>query len=719
MTTTSNESSAKKPAAKKSLATKSTAKKAPAKASAATASAAKAPIKKAVATKAAVAKAPAKKVAAKAAPATTATTKRVAAKKMAAAKATTKQPVVTSPILRGGPMEPEPPVARFKAPRGEISPDRSATWLKRAYPLVKAHGWLLGPALALSFVALVLTIQVPTLLNDAIAKSLIAKTTPLSHYVWLISILTVITFIAGYYSRMMTFKTAFRLEFDLRNKIYEHLSKMSFGFFDTAQTGQLISRANSDIRSVQGYLTFGPSILVQCAGGVVAFFYMLRLSVPLAFLSMLTTPLVYFAGVRMRSVMFPVSWLIQARLADVATIVDENINGVRVVKSFAAESHELKELTKASDRLSWAYIKDADLRGRYSPWMIIMPSLGMVILLLAGGYLVIHGHIGIGVILADTAYVFMLQGPFQMIGMLIMMGQRAKASAERIYEILDTPADLVDAPDAKVMTECHGEVVFDNVSFAYPSTGPGGPEILSNFTLRMHPGETVAIVGATGCGKSTVARLLPRFYDVTGGSITIDGVDVRETTLTSLRHQIGIVVDEPFLFSDSIRDNITFGRPDATEEEVVAAAKAAGADGFIRHLENGYDTVVGERGYTISGGQRQRVAIARALLLNPPILVLDDATSAVDVKTELRIHDALEELMHSRTTLIIAHRLSTISLADRVVLMDEGRIVADGTHNELMESSPLYLEILAQTIAVDDAGDLADDDEDDETEEVV
>ena len=598
------------------------------------------------------------------------------------------------------PEPPSPGPSRYAAPKAQIGDDQSATWLRRALPIVKAHSLMLGTALVLSFVGLILMVQIPKLLNDAFAKSLIARTTPLSHYVWWIAILTVVSFVTGYYARVLLFKSAFRIEFDLRNLIFEHLSKMSFGFYDTAQTGQLISRANSDIRSVQMYLTFGPSIIVQCMIGVVAFGYMLTLSVPLALLSIAVTPLVYVSGMRMRAQMFPVSWLIQARMADLATIVDENINGVRVVKSFAAEPHELKELTKASDKLSWAYIKDADLRGRYSPWMIVMPSLAMVILLLFGGYFVIHGSIQYGVILADSAYIFMIQAPFQMVGMLIMMGQRSKASSQRIYEILDTPAEIVDAPDAVAIVECHGEVHFDNVSFAY---APGAPEILSNFTLHMHAGETVAIVGRTGCGKSTVARLLPRFYDVTAGSIAIDGVDVQHSTLASLRHHIGIVVDEPFLFSASIRDNIAYGRPDASDEEVIAAAKAAGADGFIRHLEYGYDTVVGERGYTISGGQRQRVAIARALLVNPPILVLDDATSAVDVKTEMRIHEALEELMRDRTTLIIAHRLSTISLADRVVLMEDGRIVADGTHLELMETSPLYVEILHQTIAVDDA----------------
>jgi ATP-binding cassette subfamily B protein len=291
-----------------------------------------------------------------------------------------------------------------------------------------------------------------------------------------------------------------------------------------------------------------------------------------------------------------------------------------------------------------------------------------------------------------------------MLGMLIMMGQRASASAERIYEILDEQATIVDRPGATDLVDCRGDVRFEDVSFAYASDSlmaaeakqGGNPNVLSDLNLHLSPGDTVALVGRTGSGKSTVARVLARFYDATEGTVRVDGHDVRDLTLTSLRANIGVVLDEPFLFSASIRDNIAYGRPDASMEEVVAAAEAAGAAGFILHLSEGYDTVVGERGYTLSGGQRQRIAIARTLLINPPILILDDATSAIDVQVEQRIHAGLRVLMEGRTTLIIAHRLSTISLADRVVLLDQGRIVADGTHASLLASTPLYSEILAQ-----------------------
>ena len=585
--------------------------------------------------------------------------------------------------------------SRYRPPRATIDPDTSKTWIRRALPVVKSHKLTLLTALTLSFTALVLQVQIPNLLNDAVTNSLQRHTTPLSHYVIIVFALAVAAGISAYIARLFLLRTAYAMEFDLRNIIYAHLTRMSFGFYDRVQSGQLISRANSDIRSVQMYLTFAPSILVQCAVALVAFGYMLAINVPLAFVAMSTTPLVYFSSVRMRKQIFPVSWLIQQRLADVATIVDENINGVRVVKSFTAEDRELHTLARAADRLKWAYIRDADIRARFTPTVQNLPQLGLALVLIFGGWLVIHDHLQVGAILAFSAYITMLQPPFQLLGMLIMLGQRAKASAGRIYEILDEAPSVTDRPGAIELTHCDGDVRFEAVDFAYA----GGPDILQDFTLHLRPGETVAMVGRTASGKSTVSRLLPRFYDVTGGRLTIDGHDVRDITLAGLRSQIGVVLDEPFLFSVSIRDNIAYGRPDAPLDEIRAAARAAGAERFIEQLSDGYDTVVGERGYTLSGGQRQRIAIARTLLVNPPILVLDDATSAVDVQVEQEIHEALKTLMHGRTTLIVAHRLSTIGLADRVVLLDDGRIVADGTHAELMESSQLYVEVLAQAEA--------------------
>jgi ATP-binding cassette subfamily B protein len=392
----------------------------------------------------------------------------------------------------------------------------------------------------------------------------------------------------------------------------------------------------------------------------------------------------------MRKAIFPVSWMIQARLAQLATVVDENVQGVRIVKAFAAEGRQLRTLAETADRIRWAYQQDAKIRSRWNPLLDNLPRLGLALVLLIGGMMAISGETTVGTIVAFNSYVLMLQPPFRMLGMMIMMGQRASASARRIYEILDTPSDIVE-PAEPVDVPLRGDLRFDGVRFAYPN----GTVALDGLDLHVRPGETVAVVGGTGSGKSTLGRLVARFYDVGSGRVTLDGHDVRSLGLAGLRDQVGIVPDEPFLFSVSIHDNIAYGRPEADRASVVAAARAAGADEFIEELSEGYDTVVGERGYTLSGGQRQRIAIARALLVNPPVLILDDATSAIDVTVEQRIHASLRDQMQGRTTLIVAHRLSTIGLADRVVLVEDGAVIADGTHASLLESEPRYARVLA------------------------
>jgi ATP-binding cassette, subfamily B, bacterial len=606
---------------------------------------------------------------------------------------------VTSPFVPAGVTPNYPP------PRANVGPDRGGSWIQRMLPIVLAHKWIFGFALVASFLGLVVQVQIPNEVGQAIDA--LGKTTgpTLEHFVVVIVVLALIRFVLVYVSRNYLLRTAYRIEYDLRNIMYEHLSRMSFSFYDRVQSGQLISRANSDIRSVQMYLAFAPSILVQCSVAILAFVEMLLINVPLALVTMVTMPFVYIVGVRMRKEMFPVSWLIQSRLADVATVVDENINGVRVVKSFAAEDTQLQNLTGAAMRTEWANVKDADIRARWSPLLENLPRLGQAVVLFYGGYLAINGRATVGDIIAFNAYVLLLQPPFRQLGMILMMGQRASASAQRIYEVLDEQPDIVDRPGAVDLVDCTGDVHFDDVSFEYSN----GTPVLEHFDLHLHPGETVAVVGRTGSGKSTSARLLARFYDVSGGAVRVDGHDVRDLTLPSLRHHIGMVLDEPFLFSVSIRDNLAYGRPDATFDEIQAAARAAGADEFVQQLPDGYDTVVGERGFTLSGGQRQRLAIARTLVVNPPILVLDDATSAIDVQIEQQIHEALRDLMHERTTLIIAHRLSTISLADRVAVVEGGRIIAEGTHAELLAREPRYAEILAQA-DVDDDLDEHDDD---------
>ncbi|MEU4117731.1 ABC transporter ATP-binding protein [Kitasatospora sp. NPDC028055] len=580
----------------------------------------------------------------------------------------------------------------YPPPSAAIDPDPSRSWLRRAWPLVRAHGWMFGPALVMSGSSLLVAVQVPTLIQDAVDNSIVSDRVPLSHYLWWLVALTVIMLVVGYLSKQLLFRAAAKIEYDLRNIVYAHLAGMSFPFYDRVQSGQLISRANSDIRAVQMYLSFAPYLLVQCSISLVAFVYMLAINVPLAVLAMLPMPLLFVTSRRMQRSMFPVSWLIQARLAEVATVVDENINGVRVVKSFAAERSQLALLQKAATGVRWANVKDADLRARWTPLVQNLPRVGMAIVLLYGGHLVIQGDMGIGAILAFNAYLLMLQVPFQVFGNLLMLGQRSSAAAKRLYEVLDEKPEIVDTPGARAITGARGDVRFEDVTFGYGD----GPDVLNGLSLRLNHGETVAVVGRTGSGKSTLARLLPRFYDVRGGSVSVDGHDVRDLTLHSLRETVGVVSDEPFLFSASVRDNIAYGRPDADITDIERVARLAGAHEFITELSDGYDTVIGERGYSLSGGQRQRIAIARTLLVNPPVLVLDDATSAIDVQVEQEIHSGLRTLFADRTTLIIAHRLSTISLADRVVLLDGGRIVADGTHRELLASTPEYAEVLAQ-----------------------
>jgi ATP-binding cassette subfamily B protein len=593
----------------------------------------------------------------------------------------------------------------YRAPKATIDPDTGRTWLRRALPVLLAHKGVLLTSLGLSFVGLILQVQIPNVVRLGIDRAVAQHAASLSGYVWWIAGLAVAQGVVNYLARRYLLRTAYEIEYDLRTIVYTHLTRMSYSFYDRVHTGELMSRSTSDVRAVQMYLAFGPSILVQCTIAVIAFVLMLSINVPLAIVAMVTMPVIAVLGVSMRKAIFPVSWMIQARLAGLATVVDENIQGVRIVKAFAAEGRQLTRLAAAADRVRWAYRTDAEIRSRWSPVLENLPRLGLALVLLCGGWMVLDGHTTVGTIVAFNSYVLMLQPPFRMLGMMIMMGQRAAASAQRIYEILDTRPEVADETEP-VDIRLRGDIRFEDVDFAYPD----GTVALRGLNLRIRAGETVAVVGRTGSGKSTLARLLARFYDTTAGTARVDGYDVRRLRLAGLREQVGIVPDEPFLFSVSIRDNIAYGepasgtikpdaRPEVELDRVVAAARAAGADEFIRELPDGYDTVVGERGYTLSGGQRQRLAIARALLVNPPILVLDDATSAVDVAVEQRIHHALQGLMRGRTTLIVAHRLSTISLADRVVLMEDGRVVADGTHDELLASEPRYVQVLATAAA--------------------
>jgi ATP-binding cassette, subfamily B, bacterial len=603
------------------------------------------------------------------------------------------------------PFEPMAETSGYSPPRSSIDRDATKSWLGRAWPIIRTHRGIWSLSLVLSFLTLLSQVQIPRIIGSAINNCLPSTghtqdLQSLTSYGALLLLVIGVREISNYFGRRCLLTTAYRFEYDLRHILYEHYMFLSSPFYDRISVGQLISRANSDVRAVQQYLVQAPTVLVQCAVIVVAFVEMFQLNAQLTLVTAICLPVTFLVGVAMRKKIFPVSWLIQARLANVAMLVEENVSGVRVVKSFAAEQQELTTVARSANELEWAYIKDANVRGTWAPTLENLPRVGLAVILLYGGYLVLHHQLGVGTLFTFQAYMLIFQPPFRQLGMVIMNGQRASASAKRIYEVLDQPQTIVSEPGAVDLVVCRGAVQFDHVDFAYSD----GTKVLNDFDLNIAPGETVALVGRTGSGKTTAGRLLNRSYEVSGGRLLLDERDVRDYSLESLRAHVGFVFDEPFLFSVSIRDNISYGKPSATLDEVVAAAKAAEADEFIDRLPAAYDTIVGERGYTLSGGQRQRLAIARTLLVNPPVLVLDDATSAIDVQVEQRIHAALATLMAGRTTLIIAHRLATIALADRVALVENGHVIACGRHSDLLEKDPRYAEVLARvTEEMDDA----------------
>ena len=593
---------------------------------------------------------------------------------------------------------------KFEFPKNSVNPNKDLGWMKRLAPVAKSHKGPLVLGIIVGTIALVLNVAVPAVAREAIDSTIDGSRNDVTLWAIILVFVGFGRFISGALYRISLFRVAWGVETDLRALLYSHLTKLSFSYFDRTQSGQVISRANSDIRSIQVLLAFGPLIAMSIISFVLAFGFMMTLHVRLTLVALCTLPGVYFFGQRLRHSVFPLTWVSQARLAELATIVDENINGTRVVKSFAAEEHQIGLLQKAARHIEWVNVQAIKERAKYNPIIEALPRVGMAIVLLYGGLLAINGEVSIGTLFAFNAYVIMLQAPFRMFGFLLLQAQRASASASRIFEVLDEEPAIQDSPGAVRLPRINGEIVFKDVCFSYQSrlsqfesgSFSKGSQILSNLNLVISPGETIAVVGKTGSGKSTLARLLTRFYDVDSGMISIDGKDIREIQLDSLRHHIGVVFDEPFLFSTSIGENISYGNPKASNSEIIAAAKSAQAYEFIDELSDGFETIVGERGYTLSGGQRQRIALARSLLEKPSILILDDATSAIDIQVESLIHDSLKQHLDGRTTLLIAQRISTIALADRVVLLDEGQIVDEGTHSYLLENSLLYASILAE-----------------------
>ena len=592
-------------------------------------------------------------------------------------------------------LEPVNVEQRFANPKADIDRDQTKNWFRRVLPILLANKRSFGLGITLMITTMMLGVSVPALIGklvDAIGPTL--STGDLSNFIFLVTIILIISlirFIGGAIGSYQLGRVSNQLEADLRSVIYNHLFTLSFSFFDKTQTGQLISRANSDIKTIQMFLMIAPMLLTALLSFAFAAIYMVSVHLTLALASMIGIPLVFFLSVKLRRLTFPLSWLTQARQADVAVIVDENINGQRIVKSFAQELMQVNLLAKAAKKLQWVQVRSIDVSAFYNPLIENLSVLGSVLVWVYGGWLVIQGEIALGSLVAFNMYLMMIQMPFRFLGWMLMLEQRAKASAGRIFEILDTTSEIKDKEDRVKMKELKGNISFKDVYFAYADE-----PILKGMSFEVEPNETVAIVGQTGSGKSTIVRLLSRFYEVDKGAILIDGVPLQDIGVKNLHYHIAQVLDEPFLFSISIKDNIAYGRPDASMEEIISAAKAAEAHDFIQQTSEGYETVVGERGYTLSGGQRQRLGIARALLVNPAILILDDATSAIDVKIEAKIHKSLLKLLNQRTTILIAHRLSTISLADRILVLDNGKIIASGTHEDLLRDEPRYSEILAQ-----------------------
>jgi ATP-binding cassette subfamily B protein len=481
-----------------------------------------------------------------------------------------------------------------------------------------------------------------------------------------------------------------RVAYDLRNHFYNSVQLLPFTFHDRSHTGDMMSRATSDIREMERFVGIGLmgliSTLLLIVGVIVA---MLLESVRLSLIALVPIPILVIAALRFGGVVRPRFKAIQEQMGVLSSTMQESMTGIRVVKAFAREPHELDKFDEENEEWFDRRYSLIQIWANNWPVFTLLVAVSIFLLLWFGGPMALEGEITVGSLFALVSYVLLLNGPVQRLGFLVNLAATASASASRLFEIIDTPNPITARSGTAVLQAPRGEVVFDHVTFAYRE----GQPVLHDITFYAKPGQTVALIGPTGSGKSTVTNLIPRFYDVSEGRVLVDGTDVRDVTLPSLRRHIGIVLQDPFLFSQTIGENIAYGRPDATREAIIEAAKAARAHDFIMSFPEGYDTRVGERGVTLSGGQKQRVAIARTLLIDPRILILDDSTSSVDTETEHLIQQALRVLMEGRTTFVIAQRLLTLKSADYILVLDEGRIVERGQHDELLEQDGLYREI--------------------------
>ena len=564
-------------------------------------------------------------------------------------------------------------------------------WIRRMATYLRPHRGKVAVAFSAAVLGTTIAAFSPIVERHIVDDTIVAHHGGLAGWLTVLVLFGVTRFVAAYVRRYWGGRVSLDVQHDIRTDIFRQLQRLDFARHDDLQTGQLVSRAGSDVALIQGLLAFLPIGIGNVIMFVVSVVLMIWLSPQLTLIMLVVSPLLLLTAIKLRTSIFPASWDAQQKAGEVATVVEEAVSGVRVVKGFGQEQQELDRLVRDARRLYGSRTRLVRTQARLQPALQTIPALGQVAVLALGGWLALNGRISIGTFYAFMAYVSNLVSPVRMLAGILTVGQLARAGAERIFALLDSNPVVTDRPGAKEQPPVRGELTFDNVTFGYLRSEP----VLRDFSLQVEPGETVALVGTSGSGKSTVALLLPRFYDVQEGAVRIDGTDVRDVTQSSLRRQIGVVFEDSFLFSDTVRANIAFGRPDASDVDVVAAAKAAEADAFIEHLPDGYDTVVGEQGLTLSGGQRQRIALARALLTNPRILLLDDATSSVDVRVEEEIHATLSRLLVGRTTVLIAHRRSTLNLADRIVVVDSGRVVDAGTYDELWARCARFRSLLS------------------------
>jgi ATP-binding cassette subfamily B protein len=541
---------------------------------------------------------------------------------------------------------------------------------------------------ALACAAMLMTVAIPWLTGQAINEIRAGDKPGLETLAIAVAAAGVLRLALTVVRRLVAGRVSLGVERDLRGRMYGHLQSLELAFFDSQQVGQLMSRATVDLQSVRFFLGYGLIFMMQSALTIVfAAGAMFFASAELAAISLLPVPLVIWVAFRYGRRSRPAIQEVQQRIAELTAEVEENVSGVRVVKAFAAEDRQRERFAHRVGRVFDQSMVSTRLQAFYNPFIGFLPQLGLAAVLFIGGREVINGDLSLGVFSAFYAYLLMLIAPMRTLGVSLGMAQRATASGARLFQILDRDPRVVAKPGAGPLPPGRGRIEFRGASLRYDGADH---DALRNLDLDVPAGCTVAIVGATGSGKTSLVQLVPRLYDVTAGAVLVDGVDVRDVDPAALRSEIAVVTDDPFLFSATVRDNIAYARPDASEEEILEAARRAQAMGFIERLPEGLDTRVGERGQTLSGGQRQRIAIARALLADPRILILDDATSSVDATTEGQIKDALREVMAGRTTLVIAHRLSTIALAEEIVVLEDGELIAHGGHDELLEHSDLY-----------------------------